>query len=82
MPSTVRVSNRAWKALKEIAEQTGETMQGVLERAVEAYRRQWLLERANKAYAALRSDPEKWDEEVAERREWEAPLADGLEGSE
>lgn len=80
MPSTVRVSSRAWEVLKEIAEQTGETMQGVLERAVEAYRRQWLLEKANEAYAALRNDPEKWDEEVAERREWEATLADGLEG--
>ncbi len=78
MPSSVRISLRSWNILKEIADYAGETMQAVLDRAVEAYRRQWLLEKANEAYAALRSDQDKWREETAERKEWEATLGDNL----
>lgn len=53
-------------------------MNVVLERAIDAYERQWLLEEANAAYAALRSDAGKWQEESAERREREGTFADGL----
>lgn len=82
MPSTVRVSTRVWEWLREMSEQMGETMQAVLERAVEAYRRQWLLQKTNEAYAALKSDPVKWQEEITERREWDVALGDGLEGND
>lgn len=82
MPSSVRISPRSWNILKEIADCAGETMQAVLDRAVEMYRRQWLLERANEAYAALKNDQNKWQEEVAERKEWEATLGDNLGDSE
>lgn len=78
MPSSVRISPNSWKTLKEIADCAGETMQAVLDRAIEAYRRQWLLEKTNEAYAALRNDRSKWQEEVAERREWDATLGDVL----
>ncbi len=57
MPAGVRISSRAWKTLKEIAEYTGETMYAVLDRAVEAYRRQWLLQKTNEACAALKGNP-------------------------
>jgi hypothetical protein len=50
----------------------------VLDRAVEAYRRQCIFDQANAAYAALRSDAEAWAEELAERAMWEATLADDL----
>ena len=53
-------------------------MSVVLNKAVEAYRRQRILEQANAADAALRSDPKAWAEELAERREWETALADSL----
>lgn len=78
MPSSVRISPHSWDILKGMADCTGETMQAILDRAVEMYRRQWLLERANEAYAALKNDQDKWQEEVAERREWEATLGDEL----
>lgn len=80
MATAVRITPKSWKTLKEMAEETGETMQAVLERAVESYRRQRLLEKANEAYAALKADPAKWGEEVAEREDWDAALGDGLEG--
>ena len=45
--------------------------------AIGAYRRQWLLEETNAAYAALRANPEKWEQELlTERREWEATIGD------
>lgn len=71
MATAVRITQRSWATLKEMAEETGETMQAVLERAVESYRRQWLLQKTNEAYADLKADPTKWSEEVAERGEWD-----------
>jgi hypothetical protein len=53
-------------------------MQAVLERAIDYYRRQQLFDEADAAYAALRSDPEGWQEELEERKLWEATLADDL----
>ncbi len=53
-------------------------MSVLLEKAVEAYRRQCIFQQANAAYAALRSDPKAWAEEVAERQEWEGSLGDDL----
>jgi hypothetical protein len=82
MPASVRINPNSWKTLKEIAGCMGETMQVVLDQAIEAYRRQWLLERANEAYVALRNDRSEWEEEVAERKEWDAVLGDGMDGDE
>ncbi len=38
-----------------------------------------LLEETNRAYAALRADPNAWKEERRERALWEGTLADGFE---
>jgi hypothetical protein len=38
-----------------------------------------MVELHNQAYAALKSDPDAWQAELAERAEWDAALADGLE---
>lgn len=51
----------------------------ILEKAIECFRRQRFLVKANRSYAALRKKPKEWKEEAAERREWEATLKDGLE---
>lgn len=77
--TTVRISKETQQALRELAEQVGEPMQKVLSKAVEVYRRQYLLEKTNAAYTALRADPEAWREEQAERKVWDSALADGLE---
>jgi hypothetical protein len=57
----------------------GEPMQDVIAKAVEAYRRQRILERTNAAYASLRADPRRWQEERDEREIWEITSADGIE---
>ena len=75
---TVRIDQETWEVLKEMAEQLGEPMQKILARAIEAHRRQPVLEMSNTAFAALRADPEAWQEEQAERREWDSNVADGL----
>lgn len=79
--TTVRISYAAWKALREIASRVGEPMQAVLDRAVEEYRRKCFLEEANRAFAALRDNPEAWEDELGERAAWDITLGDGLEDS-
>jgi hypothetical protein len=75
MSATVRISQASWQALRQIAAQAGEPMQTVLDKAIEAYRRQCFLHETNKAYAALRDNAEAWGEEIAEREAWE--ITDG-----
>lgn len=82
MPSNVRVTDNTWKTLREIATQAGESMQVILEKAVEDYRRKILLEEANKAYLALKNDSEAWQDEKKERLEWDETLKDNLEENE
>jgi succinate dehydrogenase/fumarate reductase flavoprotein subunit len=77
--ATVRVKPETHLALRELAEQGHESMQDVLARAVEMYRRHRILEETNAAYAALRADPEQWQEVLDERAEWESTLLDDLE---
>ncbi len=76
---TVPISPATHAKLKELAERSGLSMSRVSEQAVEALRRQTMLEETNRAFAALRADPKRWAEERAERTAWEATLADGLE---
>ncbi len=79
---TVHMSETSQLILKELAEQTGQTTTEVLDKALEAYRRQVFLEAVNTGYAALRADPEAWAEHTAERKAWEATLMDGLDSEE
>jgi predicted transcriptional regulator len=76
----VRVSDGTHATLKELAERSGEPIHVVVEKAVEAYRRERFFVELDEAYAALQNDPEAWSEELAERAAWEITLADGLEG--
>jgi predicted transcriptional regulator len=78
MSATVRISQTALQALRQIAAQAGEPMQAILDKAIEAYRRQLFLKKANEAYAALREEPEAWQEEIAEREAWDVILSDGI----
>ena len=52
-------------------------MHKVVAKAVEAYRRQRILEQANAGYGALRADPQAWREDQEERQEWDGTLAEG-----
>ena len=76
---TVRIHADTHTKLKQLAEGSGESMTEVLAKAVEAYHRQAFLESLNQDFAALRADFRRWNEEQAERKAWNATLADGLE---
>jgi hypothetical protein len=79
---TVRISEASHRILKELAEQTGQTMMDVLDKALDAYRRQLFFEKLNAAYAALRADPAAWAEVEEERRSMDGCLMDGLDPNE
>ncbi|GEA15468.1 hypothetical protein E308F_17120 [Moorella sp. E308F] len=78
MPMT-RISEQALEILKEIAIFTGESRQEILLKALEAYKRQRFLEKANEAFAALKSNPDEWKAEQEEREAWSFTLGDGLD---
>jgi predicted transcriptional regulator len=77
--STIRISNTSHNILKELAARSGESMQAILDQAIEQYRRQVFLEEANQAYAVLRNNSEAWQAELEEREAWDVTLADSLE---
>lgn len=77
--TTVRVSNKTAKILKDITSETGQSMQKVLDRAVEDHRRNLFLKEANEAYAALKNNPDQWKDELEERKAWSHTLTDGQE---
>jgi predicted transcriptional regulator len=76
--TTVRISEQTRATLRELAEKLGEPMHAVLERAVEAYRRERFFADVDAAYARLRADPDAWREELEERSELDGVLADDL----
>ena len=74
MAATVRISKETHRVLRELAATDDTSLQTVLERAIETYRRQRFLEEANRQFAALRSDEEAWTIELNERREWDRTM--------
>ena len=54
-------------------------MQTILDEAIDQYQRNKFLDEVNAAYARLRADPKAWKEELAERKDWDGTLMDGLE---
>lgn len=80
MPSTmVRVPEEAHAKLREMADQTGQSMQAVLTAAIEEYRRRMFWERVNVSFESLRTDQKAWAQEQDERAAWDATLGDGQE---
>jgi len=77
--SNIRITEATHAALRSLATKGGETMQAVLDKAVEEYRRRRFWDHVEAAAGDLRKNPAGWEEELAERRAWDATLADGLE---
>ncbi len=77
--TTVRISEETRSKLRQLAEETGQSMQMVLDRALDAYRREQFFAALDQAYEALWADPAARDEELAERKLFEGTLADGLD---
>lgn len=76
---TITLSNTAHQTLIKLAESSGETMQTVLDKAIENYRRYVFLMQANQAFASLRQNEELWQEELAERGLWDQTMADRVD---
>ncbi len=53
-------------------------MSELLNGTTDADSREHFLEQLADDYAVLRSNPEAWAQELAERAEWDATLLDGL----
>lgn len=79
---TIPISESGQHILRELAEQTGQSMTEVLDMALDAYRRKLFFEQLNVGYAELRADPQGWAEELQERKLWDATLMDGLDADE
>jgi hypothetical protein len=82
MSAMIRVKDETRAILRNLSREMNEPMQEVLAKAVEAYRRRRILDLSNAAYAALRADPQAWQDLLDERAAWDVTLADGLEGDE
>lgn len=80
--ATVRISEQSHHRLRELAVQSGEPMQTVLDKALEHYRRQKFSEECDAAYAALQQDPEAWRDYQEELKSLEGTLMDGLDANE
>lgn len=66
------------EVLRRLAEESGESMQSILEKALELYRHQRFLEECNRAFEALQANPELWKVEQGERDAWDITLSDDL----
>ena len=79
MPTvTVRIRQDTHRSLRELATRTGRSLPDVLEEAVETLRRQSFLQGLAADFAALRADPEAWQDELDERGAWDRTLRDDL----
>jgi hypothetical protein len=79
---TIPISEASHQLLLDLAEQTGQTITDVLDKALDTYRRKLFFDQMNAGYAELRADPEAWAEQLAERKLWDATLMDGLDPGE
>lgn len=82
MPSTtVRISENSCRTLRQLASDAHVPMQRILTSAIEAYRRQLFLERANAGYAAAKAKA-RGKSYARQISEWDATLMDGLDADE
>jgi hypothetical protein len=78
----IAISQKSLNTLQHLADESGEPVHVILDRAVEEYRRRLFIDQANRAYAALRQDPEAWAEYQHELALWDCTLMDGLDPNE
>ena len=77
--TTVRLRADAHRALKEISQLTGQSLQEALARAIEDLRRKVYLEGLSADYGKLRADPTAWADYQKELAVWDVTNQDGLE---
>ena len=77
--ATVRISEETHNLLRDMAAERDESMQAVLDKALEQYRRQRFWEDMKTAYAAIEREPEALAAEKREFALFEGTLMDGLD---
>ncbi len=70
--TTVRVRRPDSERLQSLARSRRTTVIDVLHCAIDALERQEFLRGLNEDYRRLRDDPEKWQQYLAERQEWDS----------
>lgn len=74
----VRISEATHAVLHALAVQSGESMQSIVEKAIEQYRRKAFLEGLSRDFLKLREDSEDGQDDDDESGDWETTLPDGL----
>lgn len=75
----VRISTTTHQVLRRLSSEVGESMQTIVEEAIEQYRRRRFLEGLNQDFKALKEDSQAWQEELEERSLWDKTLLDEAE---
>lgn len=79
MAVQVRVNESTHILIRDLANEIGESMQSVVDKAVQRYKRELFLESLNEDFRNLRENSEDWKAELEERKLWENTLLDGDE---
>lgn len=70
--TTIRVRRPDSERLQSLAKARQTSVIDVLHTAIEALERQEFLRGLNDDYQLLRDDPQRWEQLIAERREWDS----------
>ncbi|MBK8812718.1 MAG: toxin-antitoxin system protein [Acidobacteria bacterium] len=76
--SQVRVSENTHEVLRSLSTREGKSMQDIIDKAIEDYRRKAFLEGLSNDYRLLRENPEAWKDHEEETALWDNTLMDGL----
>jgi len=78
--TTVRINRQIYNELKIIADSENETMQKIIEKAIEEYKTRRFFQNLNEAVTAYKvANEDECKEEDEERKLWDNTLNDGLE---
>ncbi len=79
MAIQVRVNETTHAVIRNLANELGESMQSIVDKAIERYKRELFLESLNQDFKKLQENEIDWENELEERRLWENTLLDGVE---
>ncbi len=79
MATQLRVNESTHSIIRNLSQEFGESMQSIVEKAVERYKRELFLESLNQDFQRLRENETAWNDELEERHLWENTLLDGVE---
>lgn len=74
----VRISGEDHSLLRRVAKRDGKSLAQVVRDAIRAYERKKFWDECEERWRALRADPKAWAEELAERKQLDGTLMDGL----